>query len=423
MPKFNLYQSLHTTVIGPLGKEVEVQIRTDEMHARAENGIAAHWGYKEKATPQEVAWLSRIVEFDEDASDSDFIAQLKTDLEEEEVFVFTPNGEVVELVVGSTPVDFAFHIHTEVGQACTGARVNGRLVPLETRLQSGDRVEIITSKNPDAGPSKDWLNFVVTPKARNKIRNWFSRERKAEYVDSGRDDLIGALRRADLPVQRTMKSDLLVEIAEEMNYTDLDSLLAALGEGHVSSRTIVNRVNNEYAPGESDEQLPETVERMRRRSDRRSVTGSVHVEGLDDILVRLASCCTPVAGDPILGYVTRGRGVSVHRSDCANAVSLSHEQQDRAIEVEWDDRHEGLHEAAIEVAALDRPRLLSEVSGVMASHQINVVSVDLQTGADRIAHMRFGFEFADPAHLEAMLSDVRRVESVYDAYRVLPGAG
>ena len=423
MPKFNLYQSLHTTVIGPLGKEVEVQIRTDEMHARAENGIAAHWGYKEKATPQEVAWLSRIVEFDEDASDSDFIAQLKTDLEEEEVFVFTPNGEVVELVVGSTPVDFAFHIHTEVGEACTGARVNGRLVPLETRLQSGDRVEIITSKNPDAGPSKDWLNFVVTPKARNKIRNWFSRERKAEYVDSGRDDLIGALRRADLPVQRTMKSDLLVEIAEEMNYTDLDSLLAALGEGHVSSRTIVNRVNKEYAPGESDEQLPETVERMRRRSDRRSVTGSVHVEGLDDILVRLASCCTPVAGDPILGYVTRGRGVSVHRSDCANAVSLSHEQQDRAIEVEWDDRHEGLHEAAIEVAALDRPRLLSEVSGVMASHQINVVSVDLQTGADRIAHMRFGFEFADPAHLEAMLSDVRRVESVYDAYRVLPGAG
>ena len=423
MPKFNLYQSLHTTVIGPLGKEVEVQIRTEEMHARAENGVAAHWGYKEKATPQEIAWLSRIVDFDEYASDSDFMANLKTDLEEGEIFVFTPNGEVVELVVGATPVDFAFHIHTEVGERCTGARVNGRLATLDTRLQSGDRIEIITSKNPDAGPSKDWLNFVVTPKATSKIRNWFSRERKAEYVDAGRDELMAALRRADLPVQRTMKGELLSEIATEMNYVDLDSLLAALGEGHVSPRTIVNRVNKELAPGESDEQLPETVERLRQRKERRSVTGGVHVEGLDDLLVRLATCCTPVTGDHIVGFVTRGRGVSVHRSDCSNASSLGHEQRDRMIEVEWDDRHEGLHEAAIEVAALDRPRLLSDVAGVMASHKINVVSVDTRTGADRIAHMRFGFEFADPAHLEAMLGEVRRVESVYDAFRVLPGAG
>lgn len=423
IPKFNLYQSLHTTVIGPLGKEVEVQIRTEEMHARAENGVAAHWGYKETATPQEIAWLSRVVDFDGDGSDSDFMAQLKTDLEEEEVFVFTPQGEVVELVVGATPVDFAFHIHTEIGERCTGARVNGRLVPLETRLQSGNRVEIITSKNPDAGPSKDWLNFVVTPKATSKIKNWFSRERKAEYVDAGRDELMAAIRRADLPVQRTMKSELLVDIAAEMNYVDFDSLLAALGEGHVSPRTIVNRINKELAPGESEEQLPETLERVRQGKERRSLSGGVHVEGLDDLLVRLATCCTPVSGDDIVGFVTRGRGVSVHRSDCSNAVSLGYDQRDRMIEVEWDGRHEGLHEAAIEVAALDRPRLLSDVAGVMASHKINVVSVETTTGADRIAHMRFGFEFADPAHLESMLGEVRRVESVYDAYRVLPGAG
>ena len=423
MPKFNLYQSLHTTVVGPQGKDVEFQIRTEEMHARAENGIAAHWGYKEEATAHEIAWLNRIVDYDAGASDSDFMAHLKTDLEEEEVFVFTPNGEVVELVVGATPVDFAFHIHTEVGERCTGARVNGRLVPLETRLQSGDRVEIITSKNPDAGPSKDWLNFVVTPKATSKIRNWFSRERKAEYIDGGRDELMAALRRANLPVQRTMKSDLLPDLAAEMNYTDLDALLAALGEGHVSPRTIVNRINKEYAPGESEEQIAETLERVRSRKERRSLSGGVHVEGLDDLLVRLATCCTPVTGDHIVGFVTRGRGVSVHRSDCSNAASLGQDQHDRMIDVEWDDRHEGLHEAAIEVAALDRPRLLIDVAGVMASHKINVMSVDTRTGADRIAHMRFGFEFADPAHLEAMLGEVRRVESVYDAYRVLPGAG
>ncbi len=422
MPKFNLYQSLHTTVIGPLGKEVEVQIRTHEMHARAENGVAAHWGYKETATEQEVAWMNRIVEYEQETDDpSTFMNQLKTDLDQDEVFVFTPKGQVVELVLGATPVDFAFQIHTEVGERCTGARVNGRLVPLETRLQSGDRVEVITSKNPDAGPSKDWLNFVASPKAANKIRNWFSRERRTEYIDAGRDDLMSALRRADLPVQRTMKGEFLAEIAEEMNYVDVDALLASIGEGHVSPRTIVNRVNREYAPGESEEQLPETLDRVRSRSDRSTLTGGVHVEGLDDLLVRLATCCTPVPGDHIVGFVTRGRGVSVHRSDCSNAQSLGVEQSDRLIEVDWDDGHQGLLEAAIEVDALDRPRLLSDVAGVMSSHQLNVTNVDTSTGADRIAHMRFSFEFADPSHLEAMLNAVRQVESVFDAYRVLPG--
>ena len=422
MPKFNLYQSLHTTVIGPLGKEVEVQIRTHEMHARAENGVAAHWGYKGGASEQEVAWMHRIVEYEQETDDpSTFMTQLKTDLDQDEVFVFTPKGEVAELVLGSTPVDFAFHIHTEVGYRCTGARVNGRLVPLETRLVSGDRVEIITSKNPDAGPSKDWLKFVASPKAATKIRNWFSRERRAEYVDAGRDELMATLRRADLPVQRTMKAELLVEIANEMNYVDLDAMLAAIGEGHVSPRTIVNRVNKEYAPGESAEQLPETMDRVRARKNGSSLTGGVHVEGLDDLLVRLATCCTPVPGDHIVGFVTRGRGVSVHRSDCSNAQSLQSDQSDRLIDVDWDDGHQGLLEAAIEVDALDRPRLLSDVAGVMSSHQLNVTNVDTSTGADRIAHMRFSFEFADPSHLEAMLNAVRQVDSVFDAYRVLPG--
>jgi len=221
-----------------------------------------------------------------------------------------------------------------------------------------------------------------------------------------------------------MKSDILMDIATEMNYADLGMLLAAIGEGHVSPRSVVNRVAKEYAPGESHEQLPETVERLRKSKDRasRAISGGVHVEGLDDLLVRLATCCTPVSGDDIVGFVTRGRGVSVHRSDCSNAQSLAVEQSDRVIEVDWDDRHEGLQVATCEVAALDRPRLLSDVAGVMASHHINVMSVDTRTGADRIAVMKFGFEFADPSHLESMLNAVRRVESVYDAYRVIPGA-
>ncbi len=423
MPKFNLYQSLHTTVIGPMGKEVEVQIRTAEMHARAEHGVAAHWGYKTDSPGNEVAWLTRILEWDQESTDpTHFMSNLKTDLDQDEVFVFTPKGEVVELPVGATPVDFAFQIHTEVGQRCTGARVNSRLVPLDTRLQSGDRVQIISSRNPDAGPSKDWLNFVVTPKAANKIKNWFSRERRHEFIEEGRDDLTASLRRADLPVQRTLKSDRLVELAVDMNYSDLDAMLAAIGEGHLSARTIVNRLDKPSTDQDADAELrPETFSRVRRQGRDKAPTGGVHVEGLDDLLVRLATCCTPVPRDEIIGFVTRGRGVSVHRSDCGNAQSLGSEQSDRLIEVNWDDRHDGMLEASIEVDALDRPGLLSDVAGVMSSHQINVVTVDTRTGADRIAHMRFGFEFADPAHLEAMLGAVRRVESVYDAYRVLPG--
>ncbi len=424
VPKFNLYQSLHTTVVGPLGKEVEVQIRTEEMDARAERGVAAHWGYKEAATAAEMAWFNRIADWEEDTSDpNEYLVKLKGDLGTDEVFVFTPKGKIVELPVGATPVDFAFSIHTEVGYKCTGAKVNGKLVPLESRLVSGDRVEIFTSKNPDAGPSKDWLNFVVTHKAGNKIRAWFSRERRHEFIETGRDELMAAIRRADLPVHRMMKSPELVEIATELNYVELDSLFAAIGEGHVSPRTIVNRLRRDDEP--EVELTPETIARVRRRPIAPPPGGSgsgIHVEGLDDMLVHKAQCCTPVLGDAIIGYVTRGRGVSVHRTDCANAKSLRSNEADRLIEVEWNERHTGLQEASIELEALDRPGLLSDVAGVMASHGLNVISMETLTGADRIARMTFNFQFADPAHLEAMLGSVRRVESVYDAYRVLPGA-
>src|SRR5688500_2108246 len=418
MPKFNLYQSLHTTVVGPQGKPLEVQIRTREMHNRAEYGIAAHWGYKEDASPADVAWLQRIVDWQsETANPAEFLESLKLDLEQDEVFVFTPKGDVVTLAVGATPVDFAYAIHTDVGHRCIGARVNGRLTPLDSQLHSGDTVEIFTSKVPSAGPSRDWLKIVVTPRARNKIRQWFSRERREDAIETGRDELSKALRKEGLPVQKLASSPVLLKIAETMNYVDLEALHAAIGDGHVSAKSIAQRVTRELRGGDHEEQLPTTAGRPTRSRRRQSV--GVHVEGLDDVMVRLSRCCTPVPGDEIIGFVTRGRGVSVHRSDCANAVALT----DRLIEVEWDRERSGVFVASIEIKALDRSRLLADVTKVLSEHHVNILSSSTQVGADRVSRMRFDFELADPSHLDSMLSSVKRIDSVYDAYRILPGKG
>jgi GTP pyrophosphokinase len=421
-PKFNLYQSLHTTVVGPQGKPLEVQIRTSEMHNRAERGIAAHWGYKEHASASDIAWLQRIVDWQQETADpAEFLETLKLDLEQDEVFVFTPKGDVVSLPIGATPVDFAYSIHTEVGHRCIGARINGRLVPLDSRLTSGDSVEIFTSKVPSAGPSRDWLKLVVTPRARNKIRQWFSRERREDAIENGREELTKALRKEGLPVQKLTTSASLVKLAESMNYTDVDALAAAIGEGHVSARSVAQRLARELRGGDQEEQLPTTVRQPRRPSGRPS--NGVHVEGLDDIMVRLSRCCTPVPGDEIIGFVTRGRGVSVHRSDCANAASLSADEVGRLIEVEWDRERIGSFVASIEVKALDRTRLGVDVWKVLSDHHLNILRSESHTAADRVSRMRFEFEMADPAHLESLLSSVKRIDSVYDAYRILPGKG
>jgi guanosine-3',5'-bis(diphosphate) 3'-pyrophosphohydrolase len=420
MPKFNLYQSLHTTVVGPQGKPLEVQIRTREMHQRAEFGIAAHWGYKEGNAKADVAWLQRIVDWQQDTADpAEFMQTLKVDLEQDEVFVFTPKGDVVTMPIGATPIDFAYSIHTEVGHRCIGARVNGRLVPLDSELTSGDTVEIFTSKVEGAGPSRDWLKIVATPRARNKIRQWFSRERRTDAIENGRDDLTKAMRREGLPVQK-VASSLLTEVAEAMNYTDLDTLLAAIGDGHVAARTIAQRVARELRGGDHEEQLPSTVQQPRRARQGRSV--GIHVEGLQDLMVRLARCCAPVPGDEIIGFVTIGRGVSVHRADCANAVVLSTTQGDRLIEVEWDPTHEGAYFATIAVEALDRARLLRDIITVLSDAHVNILASTSHTGTDRIAMLRFDFELADPSHLDTLIANVKRIDSVYDAYRVLPGA-
>jgi GTP pyrophosphokinase len=432
MPKFNLYQSLHTTVIGPQGKPLEVQIRTWEMHARAEQGVAAHWSYKDDGATgtSDLTWLDGIIDWQSETSDpAEFMRNLKVDLEQDEVFVFTPKGKVITMAAGATPVDFAYAIHTDVGHACIGAKVNGRLVPLDSKLASGDTVEVFTSKVEGAGPSRDWLRFVATPRAASKIRQWFSRERREDAVETGREELIKALRREGLPVQKLARAKVLDDVARGLNYADLDALHAAIGERHVSAKAVAARVARqvrEVAPGkEDDEVLPTTARQHRRSSARKGAAAGVgvHVEGLDDLMVRLSRCCTPVPGDDIIGFVTRGRGVSVHRADCANAVSLAGDQSDRVIDVEWDDEHRGTFVAAIEIKALDRARLLRDVSATMADHHVNILSASTHTGPDRVSKMRFEFELGDPGHLDSLLATVRGIDSVYDAYRVVPGRG
>lgn len=421
-PKFNLYQSLHTTVVGPQGKPLEAQIRTVEMHNRAERGIAAHWGYKEQASASDVAWLQRIVDWSAESTDpAEFLETLKLDLDTDEVFVFTPKGDVTTLPVHATPVDFAYSVHTEVGHRCIGARVNGRLVPLDSELTSGDSVEIFTSKVPSAGPSRDWLSLVQTPRARNKIRQWFSRERREDAIENGRDDLIKAFRKEGLPVQKLVNSPVLAGVVESLNYTDLDALHAAIGEGHVSARSVAQRLARELRGGEHEVQLPATARQPRRMTRRQGV--GVHVEGLDDVMVRLSRCCTPVPGDGIVGFVTRGRGVSVHRNDCSNSASLSVTDIGRLIEVEWDRESAGSFTASIEVKALDRTRLGVDIWRVIADHHLNILRSETLTSSDRVSRLRFEFELADPAHLDSLLTAVKRIDSVYDAYRVLPGRG
>jgi GTP pyrophosphokinase len=425
-PKFNLYQSLHTTVVGPQGKPLEVQIRTHDMHRRAEFGIAAHWGYKEKATPQDIAWVQRFVDWQQDTTDpAEFLETLKLDLDTDEVYVFSPKGDIITLPVDSVPVDFAYAIHTEVGHRCIGARVNGRLARLDSKLASGDTVEVITSKLPTAGPSRDWMDQVASPRARNKIRQWFSRERRDDAIDNGREELFKAMRREGLPVQKLSNSPMLPTIAVEIGHADLDALYAAIGDNHVSAHSVAQRIARELRGGDHEEQLPTTA-RQERRSARKKQPAGVYVEGLDDVMVRLSKCCTPVPGDAILGFVTRGRGVSVHRVDCSNAATLTamaDSGDSRLIDVEWDRESPGVFMVTIEVLALDRTRLLLDVSRVLSEHHINILRSSTGAGADRLSRMNFDIELADPSHLETLLSAIKRIDSVYDAYRALPGRG
>ena len=437
MPKFNMYQSLHTTVIGPGGKPVELQIRTTAMHNRAEYGIAAHWKYKEdpsKTGPRPVptapdssgndmAWLRQLLDWQKETEDpGEFLESLRFDLNTTEVFVFTPKGDVISLPSGSTPVDFAYAVHTEVGHRCIGARVNGRLVPLESHLDNGDLVEIFTSKAPGAAPSRDWLTFVQSARARNKIRAWFSKERREEAIEKGKDAIARLMRKQNLPLQRLLGGDSLIGLAQEMRYADISALYAAVGEGHVSAQNIVARLVQSLGgeDGATEEIAEATTPTRNRKRIRTTVDPGVVVKGASDVWVKLAKCCTPVPGDAIVGFVTRGSGVSVHRSDCPNVGSLSAEV-DRMVEVEWSPSASSVFLVAIQVEALDRSRLLSDVTRVLSDQHVNILSASVTTTRDRIALSRFTFEMGDPKHLGHVLRAVRGVEGVFDAYRITSG--
>jgi GTP pyrophosphokinase len=423
MPKFNMYQSLHTTVIGPEGKVVEVQIRTKEMHQSAELGVAAHWKYKqgdtEKSGVDDFAWLRQLVDWQRETEDpGEFLDSLRYDLGSSEVYVFTPKGDVIALPMESTPVDFAYTVHTEVGHRCVGARVNGKLVPLESELRNGDVVEIFTSKTEGAGPSRDWLGFVASARARSKIKGWFSKERREEAIENGREAIAKALRKEGLPLQRLLSAQSLTTIAADLHQADVTSLYAAVGEGRIGASTVVQRLVdaaglNDQAPDESDEVGLEVVGRKPRQSGDVGVV----VKGSDDVWVKLSRCCTPVPGDSIMGFVTRGAGVSVHREDCVNVAGLR-AQAGRVVEVEWAPTSTSVFLVNIQVEALDRARLLADVTRALSDTHVNILSASVATTRDRIALSRFTFEMADPKHLGSVLKAVRSVEGVFDAYRV-----
>jgi len=433
MPKFNMYQSLHTTVIGPTGKPVEMQIRTYAMHRTAEYGIAAHWRYKETknativgppAHIDEMTWLRQLLDWQREASDpSEFLDALRFDLSSQEVYVFTPKGDVIPLPTGSTPVDFAYAVHTEVGHKCIGARVNGKLVPLESALSNGDVIEIFTSKSETAGPTQDWLGFVKSPRARTKIRQYFNKERREEAIEIGKDALTKAMRKQGLPLQRLLTTDALMAIARDLHLPDVASLYAAVGESQVSAQSVIQRLVAGYGGEEGAvEDIAETA--MPTRPPRHRGAGAdpgVVVRGASDVWVKLARCCTPVPGDSVFGFVTRSGGVSVHRDGCANAEDLK-AQAERIVEVSWKPTSASTFLVAVQVEALDRHKLLADITKVLSEERVNILSATVTTTRDRVAVSRFSFEMADPKHLGHLLAAVRKVDGVFDAYRVTSGA-
>ncbi|MCI1831467.1 MAG: bifunctional (p)ppGpp synthetase/guanosine-3',5'-bis(diphosphate) 3'-pyrophosphohydrolase [Bifidobacterium sp.] len=445
MPKLNMYQSLHTTVVGPGGKPVEIQIRTWDMHRRAEFGIAAHWKYKENgqagralsspdrsdirrgdSETQELSeadnlkWIQQLADWTSETPDSnEFLGSLKEDLGSSEVYVFTPKGKIISLPAHATPVDFAYSVHTEVGHRTMGARVNGRLVPLDTELENGDTVEVLTSKSDTAGPSRDWLSFVKSPKARNKIRQWFSKERRSEAIDEGRDELTRAMRKRNLPVNTLLTAGALVGIADELNFSNAQAVFAAIGDGQISTQNVISHLVKDAGSDEVNEEVEQEALPLRQVARSKETTNSlgVSVKGVGDVWVKLARCCTPVPGDSIIGFITRNQGVSVHRTDCQNMLDLEKRQPERVIEVQWTST-KGLFMVRIQVEGLDRPHLLSDVTRVLSDHGVNIISGSISTGSDRVATSQFSFEMADPQHLSRLLAAVRKIDGVFDVYRI-----
>lgn len=441
MPKFNFYQSLHTTVIGPGGKPVEIQIRTYEMHEHAEHGVAAHWKYKQNpnansldsdrmSADEQMNWLRALVDMERETGDpEEFLDSLRYEISGDEVYVFTPKGKVVVLPRGATPVDFAYSVHTEVGNRTVGAKVNGRLVPLNTRLESGQTVEVVTSKSDKAGPSRDWLAFVASPRARSKIKAWFSRERKEEAVEAGKESIARAMRKQNLPLQRLMNHDSVLSVATSLGYPDISGLYAAVGDGHISAQNIVSKLVENLGGGDgTEETLSEAVTpgaHLHSAPELSAKGQGVSVDGMNanDVWVKLARCCTPVPGDDIVGFITRGQGVSVHQRSCPNAVRLEGLHPERFVQVSWSSEHsQAQYLVQIQTKALDRPGLLADLTKVMTEYRVNIVSASTVSTRDQVATARFSFHLAEMSHLNAVLAALRRVDGVFEAVRVSTSA-
>ena len=441
MPKFNFYQSLHTTVIGPGGKPVEIQIRTYEMHEHAEHGVAAYWKYKQNpnansldsdrmSADEQMNWLRALVDMERETGDpEEFLDSLRYEISGDEVYVFTPKGEVVVLPRGATPVDFAYSVHTEVGNRTVGAKVNGRLVPLNTRLESGQTVEVVTSKSDKAAPSRDWLAFVASPRARSKIKAWFSRERKEEAVEAGKESIARAMRKQNLPLQRLMNHDSVLSVATSLGYPDISGLYAAVGDGHISAQNIVSKLVENLGGGDgTEETLSEAVTpggHLHSAPELSAKGQGVSVDGMNanDVWVKLARCCTPVPGDDIVGFITRGQGVSVHQHSCPNAVRLEGLHPERFVQVSWSSEHsQAQYLVQIQTKALDRPGLLADLTKVMTEYRVNIVSASTVSTRDQVATARFSFHLAEMSHLNAVLAALRRVDGVFEAVRVSTSA-
>lgn len=427
MPKFNMYQSLHTTVIGPQGKPLEIQIRTYDMNETAEYGIAAHWIYKEKGKEGESSeterlhWLRQMMEWQSEAKDaSEFMESLRVDLFHDEVYVFTPKGEVKSLPAGSTPVDFAYQIHTDVGNRCVGAKANGRIVPLTYNLQSGDIIEILTSKTPQ-GPSRDWLDFVQSSKARNKIRQWFKRERREDSEHLGKEYLLEALRKQGLPAQKIMGSDALSEVIKAMNFQKREDFFVSIGTGKTAAREVLTQLMRHLDKGAEDIKPEPEESESQTEVSRQPSAGDVgiKVDGMDAVAVRIPQCCRPVPGDDVVGYISLGRGVTVHRRDCPNVKSLA-KNPERFTEVTWETRPSRPFRVEIQVEGHDRSHLLEDISRTLSECGVNIVSAQVHTTGENVVKNRFVFEVPEIDYLETVLQRIRRIDTVFDAYRVTP---
>ncbi|MGZ4220274.1 MAG: RelA/SpoT family protein [Solirubrobacteraceae bacterium] len=435
MPKFNMYQSLHTTVIGPEGRPLEIQIRTREMHDLAEFGIAAHWMYKESdgaggsppAPDGKLKWLRSLLDWQQDMADpKEFMETLKVDLFEDEVFVFTPKGEVKSLASGATPLDFAYEIHTDVGHRCVGAKVNGKIVPLSYQLRSGDIVEVLTSKR-ERGPSRDWLALVKTTRARNKIKAWFKAESRKDTEHAGRELLQEHLKKQGLPAQKIVGSSLLADVIREMGFRKAEDFYIALGGAKISAKVVVNKIMQLLKQGEAAESEPTAADDLlhtRRRRSRATTSSSrygISVEGIDEVMLRMAKCCRPVPGDPIVGYISLGRGITIHREDCPN-VAVLRRDPDRFTPVSWDGDAETSFRVEIQVDGWDRHRLLEDMSRTFAEAGINIIEARC-TVTHPMVKNRFVVEVGDTHALDQTINRLRNIESVFDAYRVTPGGG